>query len=77
MSWTAAATATSYNVRMSNLDTGISSTVATTSGTSALMASPTSSHTLQYAVQACNTAGCSGFTNAPNTTYTDPPGPIH
>ena len=50
--------------------------VATTSATSALMPSPTGMNFLQYAVQACNAAGCSAFRAASNTTQTDPPGPI-
>lgn len=76
VSWTAAATATSYNVRVTNLDFGTSHIAATTSGTSALMPAPKSSHDLQYAVQACNGSGCSAFKDATYTTYTDPPGPV-
>ncbi|MEY2159389.1 MULTISPECIES: hypothetical protein [unclassified Rhodanobacter] len=76
VTWTASVTATSYNVQRNNLTYGGSSIVATTSGTSATIAAPGSSVDLQYAVQACNAAGCSGFTNAPNPTQTDPPGPI-
>ena len=72
----AAATATSYNVQRTNLDQGVTTIVATTSTTSALMPSPTGMNLLQYAVQACNAAGCSAFRSASNTTQTDPPGPI-
>lgn len=46
VSWTAAATATSYNVRSSNLDTGTSFIAATTAGVSALMPAPTTTRTL-------------------------------
>jgi hypothetical protein len=76
ITWSAAATATSYKVQKTSLDTGSVVIVATTAATSATMPSPTLSQYLQYAVQACNAAGCSAFKNAPNTTQTDPPGPI-
>jgi len=76
VTWTAATTATSYNVQRTNLDQGVTTIVATTSTTSALMPSPTGMNLLQYAVQACNAAGCSAFRSASNTTQTDPPGPI-
>jgi len=76
VTWAAAATATSHKVQKTSLDTGSVVIVATTTVTSATMPSPTLSQYLQYAVQACNAAGCSAFKNAPNTTQTDPPGPI-
>lgn len=71
VSWSASSAATSYQVRRTNTDTGASGIIATTAGTNVGIAAPVSSQTLQYAVQACNAHGCSGFTNAPNTTYTD------
>jgi hypothetical protein len=74
--WSAAATATSYKVQKTSLDNGSVVIVATTAATSATMPSPTMSQFLQYAVQACNAAGCSAFKNASNLTQTDPPGPI-
>ena len=73
--WSAAATATSYKVQKTSLDNGSVVIVATTAATSATMPSPTMSQFLQYAVQACNAAGCSAFKNASNLTQTDPPGP--
>lgn len=76
ITWGTVATATSYNVRRINLSTGVSSIVATTSATSATMPAPGGMQFLQYAVQACNASGCSAFASAPNTTQTDPPGPI-
>lgn len=75
--WTAAATATSYNVQRTNLGTGSSSVFATTSSTSTTIAAPGASQNFQYAVQACNAGGCSAYKNAPNATATDPPGPIN
>jgi hypothetical protein len=71
VSWSASSGSTSYNVRRTNTDTGGSAIIASTAATNVGIAAPTSSQTLQYAVQACNANGCSGFTNAPNTTYTD------
>lgn len=71
VSWSASSGSTSYNVRRTNTDTGGSAVIASTAATNVGIAAPTSSQTLQYAVQACNANGCSGFTNAPNTTYTD------
>ncbi|KAA0071687.1 RHS repeat protein [Rhodanobacter sp. T12-5] len=77
VSWPAVTTATAYNVLRSNLDTGGSSIVATTSATSATMQAPGSTEILRYAVRACNASGCSAYRSAANTTATDPPGPIH
>jgi len=77
VTWTAAATATSYNVQRTNAITGATALAYTTSGTSVTIAAPGASQTLQYAVQACNASGCSAYANAPNTTETDPPGPIN
>ncbi len=76
VSWSAAPTATSYNVQRVNIDRGGTTIVATTSATSATMAAPTGMTLLQYSVQACNASGCSAFQPSPNTTQTDPPGPI-
>ncbi len=76
VSWAAAPTATSYNVQRVNIDRGGTTIVATTAATSATMPAPTGMTLLQYAVQACNASGCSAFQPAPNTTQTDPPGPI-
>lgn len=74
--WTASAGSTSYNVRRTDLERGGAVIVGTTASTHLGMPAPTGSTTLQYAVQACNAAGCSGFTNAANTTYTDRKGTI-
>lgn len=76
VTWSASAGATSYNVQKTNYSLGTTTIVATTSATSATMAAPNSSESLQYAVQACSAAGCSAFTYASNGTQTDPPGPI-
>jgi hypothetical protein len=76
VTWSASAGATSYNVQKTNYDLGTTVIVATTSATSTTRPAPQSSEYLQYAVQACNAAGCSAFKNAPNRTQTDPPGPI-
>lgn len=76
VTWSASAGTTSYNVRKTNYDLGTTVIVATTSATSTTRPAPQSSESLQYAVQACNAAGCSAFKNAPNQTQTDPPGPI-
>lgn len=76
VTWGAVATATSYNVRRINLNTGVSAIVATTSATSASMPAPGGMQVLQYAVQACNASGCSAFADASHITQTDPPGPI-
>lgn len=76
VTWSASAGATSYNVQKTNYNLGTTVIVATTSTTSATRPAPQSSESLQYAVQACNAAGCSAFKNAPNRTETDRPGPI-
>jgi YD repeat-containing protein len=76
VTWSASAGATSYNVQKTNYSLGTTVIVATTSATSTTRPAPQSSEYLQYAVQACNAAGCSAFKNAPNRTQTDPPGPI-
>ena len=76
VTWSASTGATSYNVQKTNYTLGSTTIVATTSATTATMAAPRSSESLQYAVQACSAAGCSAFTNAGNGTQTDPPGRI-
>ncbi len=76
VTWTPSATATLYNVQKTNYNLGTTVIVATTSATSTTRPAPQSSESLQYAVQACNAAGCSAFRNAPNRTETDRPGPI-
>lgn len=57
--------ATSYNLRRTNTGTG-ASTVKTGVGTST--SDYTVPGTYQYAAQACNASGCSGWRNAGNTT---------
>jgi YD repeat-containing protein len=71
VSWSASNTATSYNVIRNGVYYG------STSATSYTIPAPGSTDTIQWGAQACNASGCSGTTNAPNVTNTDPPGPIH
>jgi len=71
VSWSASATATSYNVMHNG------AFYASTSATSYTIPAPGMTDTIQWGAQACNASGCSATTNAPNVTNTDPPGPIH
>ncbi len=77
VTWSASAAATSYDVQRTNLGTGVINLIATTSATSTTIAASTGTQNLQYAVRACNAAGCSAYKNAPNATATDKAGPIN
>ena len=70
VSWSAVSGATSYTVRWTNLETGRVAT-STTSSTSAVVTISLPDD-YQLAVQACNAKGCSGWTNASNTTTVNP-----
>ncbi|GAP67178.1 hypothetical protein MBSD_n2494 [Mizugakiibacter sediminis] len=72
ISWTAVTGATSYDVQKQVGGASIGSTTAT----SMSFPAPSMTQTLRYGVRACNAAGCSAWTSAPNYTNTDPPGPI-
>ena len=77
VTWSTSVAATSYDVQRTNLGTGVINLIATTSATSTTIAAPTGTQNLQYAVRACNAAGCSAYKNAPNATATDKAGPIN
>lgn len=72
ISWTAVTGATSYDVQKQVGGASIGSTT----DTSMSFPAPGMTLTLRYGVRACNAAGCSAWTSAPNYTNTDPPGPI-
>jgi hypothetical protein len=67
VNWSAVSGATSYSVRKTNLDNGNVATIYTGSATSAVVTLSLPDD-YQLAVQACNGKGCSGWTNASNTT---------
>ena len=70
MSWSAVAGATSYNLRQTNIERGTVATPYSGSGTStAITLSGPIDTDFQYAARACNSAGCSGWTNASHSTY--------
>jgi len=71
VSWGAVSGATSYTVRKTNLNNGAVATIYTGSATSAVV-TISLPDTYQLAVQACDAKGCSGWTNAPNTTTVPP-----
>ncbi len=70
VSWSAVSGATSYTVRWTNIETGRVAS-STTSSTSAVVTISLPDD-YQLAVQACDAKGCSGWTNAPNTTTVNP-----
>ncbi len=70
VSWSAVSGATSYTVQWTNLATGRVAS-STTSSTSAVVTISLPDD-YQLAVQACDAQGCSGWTNAPNTTTVNP-----
>jgi hypothetical protein len=67
VSWGSVSGATSYTVRKTNLANGNVATIYTGSATSAVI-TISLPDTYQLAVQACDSNGCSGWTNAANTT---------
>ena len=71
VSWGAVSGATSYTARKTNLNNGAVATVYTGAATSAVV-TISLPDTYQLAVQACDAQGCSGWTNAPNTTTVPP-----
>lgn len=77
ITWASSSTATSYNVIRKNLDNGNTAVYTSTSATTVTIPIPGATQSIQWGAQACNASGCSGTTNAPNITNTDPPGPIN
>lgn len=71
VSWAAVSGATSYTLQQTNTDTGRVVTKYTGSATS-FTTSVGLTGFYQYAVQACDAAGCSAWANAPVTDATGP-----
>jgi hypothetical protein len=75
VSWAASSGATSYTLRQTDTDNGNVTTKYTGSARSASVTVGLPGF-YQYAVKACNSAGCSGWRNAPNLTDVERSGPI-
>jgi hypothetical protein len=77
VNWIAVSGATSYTAQQTNLGTGAVTTFYTGSGTSHTETNGVLPGTYKYAAQACNAAGCSGWTNSGNVTVicNEPGGP--
>jgi hypothetical protein len=74
VSWSSVTTATRYELRQTLTDTGAVTTPYSGSGTGTVITLYTPPDGIfRYAARACNSAGCSGWTNAPNTTWLSNP----
>jgi hypothetical protein len=74
VSWSSVSGATRYELRQTLTDTGAVTTPYSGSGTSTVITLYTPPDGIfRYAARACNSAGCSGWTNAPNTTWLSNP----